>query len=398
MWKFLGYAFLFAILTAATAPTQAQLTGSNWTAAFYNNTTLSGDSAAAEVYPHGIYFNWGEGTPYNADGTMPVSGVNADHFSVRFTSTQTFAQGGTYVFTVYVDDGIRVFFDDLPVLDHFSENPASDYRTLTFDHTIADGASIDMRVEYAEFTGSAQITFQWGRRNAPPPIYINTPYDGETVSGDFAPVFSWQAVDTPSYVFRLWSDGGTLLLKVVSPASEICAADVCNLDSGALARRAGIRLKNDEYAWQVKTKGTTEKTKSGIIEFRIEYPGKPLNLTPDFGTVVTDSTPLFMWSEITAANQYKVVLTRLNNSAKIKSGWLPDSAFNCGGGLCTLDPSAMQPPLIIPRGKYKWRVFARDMALKARVSKSAPATFKFTPETRAVPLPAPDAADGFRAP
>lgn len=398
MWKFFGYALLFTAMVAAAEPAQAQITGSNWTAAFYNNTTLSGDPVASADYPDGLYFNWEDGTPYNADNTLPISGVNADQFSVRFTSTQTFIEAGTYVFTIYVDDGMRVFFNDVPIIDQFNENSTPEYRTYTFERAIAANEQIAMRVEYVEFTGNARLAFQWGRRTGAPPIFINTPYDGETVIGDYAPVFSWQAVDTPSYLFRLWSDGGRLLLKVVNPASAICAGDVCSIDSGALASRAGIVLENDEYAWQVKTKGTAEKRKTAVIEFAIDYPGKPLNLTPDFATVVTSSSPIFTWSDVAAANQYKVVLTRVSNGAKIKMGWLADSVLGCDGVTCTFDPAAMQPPLVIPRGKYKWRVSARDVALKTSVSKSAPAVFKFTPETRAIPLPAPDAAQGFRAP
>lgn len=394
MWKFLGYAFLFACLTAAAQPVQAQITGENWTAAFYDNTTLSGDPVATEAYPEGLYFNWGDGVPYNAANTMPVSGIGADHFSARFTSTQTFALGGTYVFTIYVDDGIRVFFDEISVMDQFTENTTGDYRTLTFDYLIADGASIDMRVEVVEFTGSARLAFQWGRRTAPPPIYINTPYDGETVTGDYAPSFSWQNAAAPSYLFKLWSDGGTLLLKVAAPASDICSGDVCTLDS----RTLGIMLENDGYAWQVKTRDAAEKRKSPVIEFAIRYPGQPQNLAPDFNAVVTGSSPVLTWSDVVAANQYKVVLTRLSNGAKFKLGWLPDTALGCDGILCTLDPAALEPPVILPRGKYKWRVVARDAALKSSVGKSALAAFKFVPGTRAQPLPAPESAEGFRAP
>jgi hypothetical protein len=399
MWKLPGYAFLlFALIAVAAQPAQAQVTGSNWTATFYNNTNLSGGPAASEVYPDGIYFNWGEGSPYNADNTMPIAGVNADNFSVRFTSTQTFAEAGTYVFTIYVDDGMRVYFNDVSVIDQFNQNTTPDFRTFTFERVISASEQIAMRVEYVEFTGVARFAFQWGRRTAPPPIYINTPYDGETVSGDYAPTFSWQNVGSPSYLFRLLSDSGRTLLKVVSPAAEICSGDICSIDTGALAERAGIVLENDEYAWRVKTRELVETRKSAIIEFRIEYPGKPLNLSPDFDTVVNVVSPSLQWSDVAAATQYKVVLTRLNNGATIKTGWLSESALNCDGNTCTLDPAAVEPPFAIKRGNYTWRVFARDTALKTSVSKSKLASFKVVPETRSIPLPPPEAPEGFRAP
>ena len=394
MRKWLAYAFLFAILAVAVKPAQAQITGTNWTAAFYNNTTLSGDPVASELYPEGLYFNWGEGTPYNADNSMPVSGVNEDNFSVRFTSTQTFVEAGTYVFTIYVDDGMRIFFNDVPVIDQYNQNMTPDFRTFMFERAMAASEQIAMRVEYVEFTGIARFAFQWGRRTALPFIMINTPYDGETVIGDYAPIFSWEDAGAPSYLFKLWSDGGRLLSKSVNPASALCDGEVCTIDGGTL----GIVLENDEYAWQVKTKDAAEKRKSAIIEFGIEYPGKPLNLTPDFGAIVTDSSPVLTWSDVAAANQYKVVLTRASNGAKVKSGWLPDSALGCDGSTCTLDPAAMQPPLVIPRGKYTWRVTARDIALKTSASKSALASFKFAPEARMSLPPPPEDTEGFRAP
>jgi hypothetical protein len=398
MLKLLGYVLLLVVMAIATEPTQAQLTGSNWTATFYNNTTLGGDPVASEVYPEGMYFNWDTGPALKADYNTPVPNVTSDHFSVRFTSTQTFPQGGTYVFTIYVDDGIRVFFDGALVLDQFNQNTTPDFRTYTFEHAISANQQVAMRVEYVEFTGSASFAFQWGLRTASPPIYIQTPYDGETVYGDYAPTFSWQDAGALSYVFRLWSDGGTLLLKVAAPAGPICNGEVCSIDSGAPPGRAGITLENDEYAWQVKAQGEIYKMKSAVIEFNIEYPGKPLNLSPDFGTTVTGSAPVLTWSDVAAANQYKVILTRVNNGAKIKVGWLPDSALGCDSGLCTLDPATMEPPLVIARGKYTWRVVARDIALKASLSKSVPAAFKFVPDARISPLPPPEAAEGFRAP
>lgn len=399
MWKLLGYAFLFACLIAAVQPAQAQVTGSNWTATFYNNTTLSGDPVASGIYPDGIYFNWGEGSPYNADNTMPLPGVNADNFSVRFTSTQTFAEAGTYVFTIYVDDGMRAYFNDVPVIDQFNPNVTPDFRTFTFERAIAAGEQIDMRVEYVEFTGTARFVFQWGRRTAPPPIYINSPYDGETISGDYAPMFSWQHTGAPSYLFRLLSDSGRLLLKQSVPASDICSGDLCSFDSGSVASRAGIVLENDEYAWQVRTQDGVERRKSPIIEFRVNYPGKALNLSPDFEAVVPSTSPVLAWASVAAANQYKIVLTQVKNKAKFKIGWLSTStALNCDAATCTLDLAALDPPIRLKRGRITWRVFARDSALKASVSKSPIAAFKVVPDARSAPLPPPEAAGGFRAP
>ena len=157
-------------------------------------------------------------------------------------------------------------------------------------------------------------------------------------------------------------------------------------------------LESDEYAWQVKSQGAAEKMKSPVIEFLIEYPGKPVNLTPDANAIVTTASPTLTWDSVTAANQYKVMITRVKNGAKINLGWQTADALDCDAVRCTLDLSALDRPVVLQRGKYTWRVFARDTALASNVGKSQSATFTVKPQARTAPLPAPQSPDGFRAP
>jgi len=150
-----------AFLTLSSAPVSAQITGTNWTGTFYNDVALT-QQVATEVYPSGLYFNWGGGPPLKADNATPVTGVGADNFSARFTSTQVIAQAGTYTFTLYVDDGARVLINGANVLDQFNANTTQNYRTFSFTQNFAANQSVTMTVEYVEFTGSAVLVFQWG--------------------------------------------------------------------------------------------------------------------------------------------------------------------------------------------------------------------------------------------
>lgn len=145
-----------------TMPVAAQTVGTNWTASFYNNTTLSGPPVATEAYPSGVFANWGTGTPLRSDNFTPVPGVTADNFSVRFTSAQTFAQAGTYTFTVYVDDGARVAIDGVLMLDQFTQNTTGAARTFTFSHTFMAGQVAQIQLDYVEFIDIAVIGLQWG--------------------------------------------------------------------------------------------------------------------------------------------------------------------------------------------------------------------------------------------
>lgn len=398
MWKFLGYALLFALTVTAAKPAQAQITGTGWTGTFYNDTSLT-TAVASEVYPNGLYFNWAYSAPRKADNATPVPGVNADHFSARFTSTQTFAEGGKYVFTIYVDDGIRVFLDDVMVLNAFDENPNYTYRTFTFHRTIIAGETIDMRVEYVEFTANAVLVFQWGIDTItwPSTLELLAPKDDMQIR-DISPTFIWHDVGAQSYVFKLWPVGGSMFVKATYPAAEICSSGACSLDSSIPSYPDHLALKTGHYTWRVTAKGAANKLKSEVASFTVEYPGKPLSLSPDFYTSITDSSPVLRWGEVAEADEYKVVLTRVKTGVKTKISWRPVSSFDCDGIWCALDLGTLKPPVTLKRGKYTWRVFVRNMVLKASVSKSNPAAFKVTSAARMPPLPMPENPDGFRAP
>jgi hypothetical protein len=397
MWKRFAYTMLFAVMVIASRPAQAQITGSNWAATFYNDTTLT-TPVATRNYPNGVYFNWGGGPPLNADNATPVAGVNIDNFSATFSSTQTFVQGGTYVFTTYVDDGVRVHINDELMLNEFNVNSTPGYRTFVFHRDIAAGAQLDIRVDYVEYIGNAVIVFQWGLVLSPAELEIYTPENGTMVYGDLSPVFRWQFVGAPSYLFKLWKPDGTVVLKASYPAAAVCEASVCTLDMEALPGRQALTLESGPYLWRVKTQGVVPQRKSRRASFTVEYPGQPLSLTPNFYTIVANVSPALTWGEVEAANAYKVVLIRTKNGEKANFGWQAAAAYGCDGIWCTLDLAALSTPVILKRGGYTWRVYARDDALMASVSKSNPAAFRVEPGTRSTVLPPPQAPDGFRTP
>ncbi|MBK9229817.1 MAG: hypothetical protein IPO15_02780 [Anaerolineae bacterium] len=58
-----------------------------------------------------IDFDWA----YNS----PAAGINADHFSIRWTRTFSNWPAGTYVFHVLQDDGARLWIDDTLILSEW---------------------------------------------------------------------------------------------------------------------------------------------------------------------------------------------------------------------------------------------------------------------------------------
>jgi uncharacterized protein YgiM (DUF1202 family) len=137
--------------------------GTGWTAQYFNNTTLSGSPVYTETLASGINANWGTGSP---NPLVPV-----DNFSARFTSVQLFSQG-TYEFVVSSDDGVRVYIDNVLVLDRFVGRVLT---TDRFQQTLTAG-SHSLTVEYVEFIDQAAVQFQWFQISTVGTPVVPTPF------------------------------------------------------------------------------------------------------------------------------------------------------------------------------------------------------------------------------
>ena len=139
-----------------------------WRAQFYNNTGLGGSPAAAIFVPRGAYQldqNWGTGSP--------TSGVNADYFSAVFEGFFNFA-AGDYIFTTQVDDGARIYIDNILIVDAWSDGPKE--RSNRFNNIGAGTHNI--RVEYYEQTGNAYVRTWWTLAGSTAPTPTPTPGGG----------------------------------------------------------------------------------------------------------------------------------------------------------------------------------------------------------------------------
>src|SRR5262249_2718332 len=84
---------------------------------YYNNISLDGHTTFTACESD-INYNWGAGGPGN--------GIGIDNFSVRWTGTFSFL-GSAATFTATADDGIRVWVDDVPIIDAWVDQPATTY-------------------------------------------------------------------------------------------------------------------------------------------------------------------------------------------------------------------------------------------------------------------------------
>ncbi|MEX2246813.1 MAG: PQQ-dependent sugar dehydrogenase [Dehalococcoidia bacterium] len=125
----LAVAAVLLLLLGREAPRAAAAEGS-WIGEYFKNPNLSGDPHAMRDDGPTIDFYW----PWS-----PMAGIAEDDFSVRWTRTDTYA-AGTYRFQVTTDDGMRVYLDDLLILDKWFDQAENtyfvDYPLTAGSHTV----------------------------------------------------------------------------------------------------------------------------------------------------------------------------------------------------------------------------------------------------------------------
>jgi hypothetical protein len=145
------------------APQATQQTFNDWRADYYPNTSLQGEPAVTRNEPV-LDFDWRTGSP---DARIPF-----DNFSARW-QRRLYFDGGTYRFTLRVDDGARLYVDNVLVLDAFQDGGV---RTLATDLTLGRGDHT-LRIDYYERSGVAiaQLSFAQLSGALPTPIpNVNT--------------------------------------------------------------------------------------------------------------------------------------------------------------------------------------------------------------------------------
>jgi PKD repeat protein/uncharacterized protein YraI len=122
---------------------------SGWRGEYFNNRDVQGNPVAVRDDAR-IDFDW--------TGQSPAEGVPADNFSTRWTISRDVTVPGTYRFSMWVDDGVRMWVDDQLIIDDWREGGA---RNVLADVNLARGAHT-ARVEYFQATAAALIQLQVG--------------------------------------------------------------------------------------------------------------------------------------------------------------------------------------------------------------------------------------------
>jgi PKD repeat protein/uncharacterized protein YraI len=129
-----------------TAAPPAPISG--WRGEYYSNRNLEGNPVTVRDDAR-INFDW--------SGQSPAEGVPAENFSARWTISRELP-AGTYRFSIWVDDGVRMWVDDQLIIDDWREGGA---RNVVADLNLTRGVHT-ARVEYFQATAAALIQLDVG--------------------------------------------------------------------------------------------------------------------------------------------------------------------------------------------------------------------------------------------
>jgi outer membrane protein OmpA-like peptidoglycan-associated protein len=143
-WQF-GWWLALALPTAVRA--QAPI-GDGLQGAYYEGRNF--DQYISTRRDATINFDW--------HGHKPVAGVDAEQFSVRWTGWLVPPTTGRYVLHISVDDGIRLWLNERPLLDDW-QGQGLNYHQLALDLTA--GEAYALRLDYCQATYSTRIRLAW---------------------------------------------------------------------------------------------------------------------------------------------------------------------------------------------------------------------------------------------
>lgn len=92
----------------------------------------------------------------NPGTASPSTGVNADNFSARFEGKIKAKYSETYTFHLQHDDGAKLWVDDVLIIDQWGTTG-----THTNTAALTAGEFYNIKIEWKETTGSAQLKLDW---------------------------------------------------------------------------------------------------------------------------------------------------------------------------------------------------------------------------------------------
>jgi beta-glucosidase len=145
--------------------------GAGFTVEFYNNTGLTGEPVYKEQ-TGSVHYEGGGGTPF-------APGVNLDNFTARLNGIFDSPITGEIQLNTTVDDGYRLYVDGEIVSERWGESGS---RTETYQLNAEKGKKYQIKLEYLQLKGSAQLHFNVGvREQIDPKALANKVKDADVI-------------------------------------------------------------------------------------------------------------------------------------------------------------------------------------------------------------------------
>ncbi|MFV0390903.1 MAG: PA14 domain-containing protein [Paludibacteraceae bacterium] len=122
--------------------------GTGLTGTYFNGSNF--ETEIATRIDNNIAFDWG--------AESPISGVNTNGFSVRWTGQIQPRYSGNYTFYLTSDNGSRIWIDDQLIIDSWSGLSGATYSGTM---ALTAGKKHNIKVEYFENAGSANCKLEW---------------------------------------------------------------------------------------------------------------------------------------------------------------------------------------------------------------------------------------------
>ncbi|MBN1805738.1 MAG: hypothetical protein JW837_10835 [Sedimentisphaerales bacterium] len=149
MCRKLSYLFTVVLVLGLTSMTGAQegLMGEY----YHGGSSDPWDDLVMQRLDSTVNFNWGEASPESGI-------VNVDSFKVRWTGEVEIPSTGTYTFLTTTDDGVRLWVNDVPIIDNWTDHGSTlDSGTIN----LTGGQRYPIRLEFYENGGSAVCQLSW---------------------------------------------------------------------------------------------------------------------------------------------------------------------------------------------------------------------------------------------
>ena len=131
-----------------TPQSEPDLGGTGLTGQYFNNSNFT--NLILERLDATVNFNWGI--------NVPVSGVGADTYSVRWEGGIEVPRSGTYTFYTNSDDGVRLWINNKLMVDNWTDHSVTE--DVGMIH-LEPGQRYEITLEYYENTGEALMELRW---------------------------------------------------------------------------------------------------------------------------------------------------------------------------------------------------------------------------------------------